>query len=293
MTMGIYRQLLFILIFSTPLMALAQREASVHGKYTLILGDNENMTIREAKLKAIELAKAEAIKAEFGSLVTSDQVSSEFAINERESSIFMAESQTSVRGEWLGDERQPRITLEADGENIMFTAEVWGKVREIVRGTTDVKWQVTKGESDARIETDVFKSGERIFVNFTTPIDGYVAIYLVSDDGSTACLLPYPKDTTGQFKVKHGTNYTFFDREYNSDPAVKYYKLSTDKLQEYNQLYLIFSPNPFVKCTDRSVNSRTPNQLDQKDFSKWLLNQQRADKDMVVSRKWVQIQSKQ
>lgn len=284
-----YLPLIFILISSLP--AYAQKEASVRGKYTLILGDNENITIREARLKAIEIAKAEAIKAEFGSLVTSEQVSSEMAINETESSIFMTETQSSVRGEWLGDEKEPKVTIETDGENIMFTAEVWGKAREIVRGTTDIKWEVMKGESNVRTSSDVFKSGERIFVNFISPIDGYVAIYLVSDDGSTACLLPYPKDTTGQFKVKHGTKYTFFDREANSDTAVKYYKLSTQKLQEYNMLYLIFSPNPFTKCTDRSVDSRTPNQLDQKDFSKWLLNQQRADKDMIVARKWLQIQS--
>lgn len=282
---------LLALVLSFALSAFAQKEANVTGKYTLILGDNENITIREARLKAIELAKAEAIKAEFGSLVTSDQVSSDIAIDERESSIFMAESQTSVRGEWLGDTRDPKVTIETDGENIMFTAEVWGRVREIMRGTTDIRWQVMKTSGNTRVETDTFMAGERIFVNFFSPVDGYLAVYLVSDDGLVSCLLPYPKDSTGQFRLKHGITYTLFDREADSDPTVKYYKLNTGKLQEYNQLYVIFSPNSFTKCSDYSLNPRTPNQLDQKDFSKWLLNMQRADKDMVVARKWLQIRS--
>lgn len=289
--MNTYRHVISIVALLFAFSLAAQKVASVSGKYTLILGDNENTTIREARLTALEMAKAEAIKEKFGSMVASDQIWSEMAVNERESSIFMTETQTSVRGEWLGDEREPKVTIETDGENIMFTAQVWGKAREIIRGTTDIKWQVMKGQPGSRAETASFKSGERIYVNFTSPIDGYAALYLVSDDGSTSCLLPYPKDPTGQFKVKHGTTYTFFDKETDSDRWVKYYKLNTDKLQEYNLLYLIFSPNPFTKCADYRTNANTPNQLNQKDFAKWLLNMQRADKDMVVARKWLQIQS--
>lgn len=290
--MFLNKRILYTLFILSPFIADAQRTADVSADYTYILGDNEDITIRQARLIAIEMARAEAIKKEFGVTVNSDQITGEIAIDDKETSMFMFEAQSSVQGEWLGDSQQPQVTISTDGQNMMFTAHVSGKAREILRGATDLKWQVmTEDESGHRYPTDVFNSGQRLYVDFRSPIDGYVAVYLVSPDGSTSCLLPYPKDGTGLFKIRHNTNYTFFDRSSDYDPTVKYYKLSTDKLQEYNQLCIIFSPNPFTKCLDRVVDPRKPNALSYNDFSKWLLQQQRNDKDMTVRRKWLQIKS--
>lgn len=303
--MRLFRYFILMSVALAPFAIDAQKVVSVNGKYTLTLGDNENVTIAQAKTMAIEGAKAAAIEAEFGTLVTKDVASSERMINGLESSIFMADSRESAAADWLGDEREPQVTMTTDGQNIFFTAEVWGKAREIVRGTTDIKWQVMKNVTDNRnieahkraalkkIETGSFNFGEAIYVNFTTPIDGYVAIYLVDDEGSTSCLLPYPKDATGQFRVKHGYPYTFFQGKVASnDPKAEIYEMKTRKLQEYDKLYLIFSPNPFTKCTDSKVNSRNYS-LDYKDFQEWLLKQRRADKDMVVESKSIEIIGKE
>ncbi len=271
--------------------ASSQKTAKVTGKYTYIVTDNDNVTMKEAKIRAIDLAKAEAIKKEFGTLVVSDFINSDRMVDDDLSSYYIMDTSSSVKGDWLGDEKDPVVTVECVDGNILFTAEVWGTAREIIRAQTDLSWQVQKMVNDAKIESDQFETGERFFVKFKSPTDGYVAIYLITADDETACLLPYRKDTTGRFKVKGRTEYELFDK--SVDPTASYYKLSTNQLQEYNQLVLIYSPNPFTKCTDVSNDPRHPNTLSQKDFAKWLLKNQRADKDMVVNRKWLSIQGKE
>ena len=65
--------LLVVALIAFPSMVCAQRTEEVNGKYIYTIGDNDHITLREAKHKCIELAKAEAIKKVFGEIVTSDE----------------------------------------------------------------------------------------------------------------------------------------------------------------------------------------------------------------------------
>lgn len=305
--MRLFRYFILMSVALAPFAIDAQKVVSVNGKYTVTLDDNENVTIRQAKIMAIDGAKADAMEAAFGTLVTKDEASSNRMINGQESSIFMIENRASAAGDWLGDERDPQVTMTTDGEHIFINAEVWGKAREILRGTTNIKWQVLKNIADNRsltadtraglqkIETTSFNSGEAMYVKFYTPIDGYLAIYMVDDEGTTSCLLPYPKDTAPSVRVKRGDDPMFFKGKVASgDPKAIIIEMTTHKLHEYDQLYIIFSPNPFTKCKADKIttHSHMPT-LDEKEFREWLLKQQRADKDMVVDRKWIEIIGKE
>lgn len=265
------------------------RTATVSGKYTYILTENDNVTIKEAKIKCIDLAKAEALRNEFGTLVMSDFINTEKGINNDTQSFYVLDTSSSVKGEWLADEKNPVVSIECVDGELHFTAEVCGKAREIVRAKTEIDWQVQKSIDGAKIETERFSSGERIYVSFRAPSDGYAAVYLITGDNETACLLPYRNDSRGRMPVKGGKSYTFFDRL--SDPMAQHYKLSTKQQLEYNQLVVIYSPNPFIKCMDVKGDPKSPNTLPQSEFAKWLLKTQRADKEMVVSRKYVVIES--
>lgn len=270
----------------------AERVASVSAKYTLVLTENDNITIRDAKLKCIDLAKAEAIRNEFGTLVASDLLNTEMGVNDDVQSFYVLDTSSSVKGEWLGDEKEPQVSIECIDGELHFTAEVWGKAREIVRAKTDIQLHVKKSNGDFKIDTDKFMNGERIYVTFRSPSDGYAAIYLITGDDETSCLLPYRNDNRGRVEVRGGKEYTFFDK--STDPTATQYKLSTKQMQEYNQLVVIYSPNPFTKCMDSSnTDPRRPNTLDQKEFAKWLLKNQRADREMVVYRRWITIESPQ
>lgn len=268
----------------------AQKVAKVHATYSYTLGENDNVTIKEARVKAIEMAQAEAIRNEFGTMVVSDFINTDKAVDDQISSLYVSDTRMSVKGDWLGDEKPPVVTMEVagNGNDLIFTAQVWGSAREIVRAATEIDWKPMKDKGGTRIEADHFDSGERVFVRFKAPADGYVAVYLISDaDDDTSCLLPYRKSISGRYEVRAGKEYTFFDKA--EDPQASFYSLKTNRLQELNQIVVVFSPNPFTKCTDVSNDPRHPNTLHQKDFARWLLKSQRADNEMVVARRWLTI----
>lgn len=268
--------------------AEAQRTATVSAKYDYVLGENDNVTIRQAKIKAVDMARSEAIKNEFGMLVASDYINTEVGANDEFSSYFMNETSTSVKGEWLGDETEPKVEMQLDPNgDLHFIAEVKGKAREIVRAKTDLKWDVQRNVGGKKTNADEFDNKERFFVNFKSPADGYLAIYLITGDDETSCLLPYKSDTSGRFQIKGGEEYALFDKSLN--PKADYYRFSTQLPKEANQLVVLYSPHPFTKCTDTSKDPKRPNVLSQKDFAKWLLKMQRADNELVVNKKWVTI----
>ena len=275
----------------TGVAANADNVKDVNGKYSYIVQENDNITIRDAKHKSIELAKADAIKKEFGEFVTSDIVSSTRETEEELKSFFWENTVAMAKGDWLADTREPVIDVEYVDGLLIFTAEVWGKAREIKQAKADLQWKIQKEINEKKVETEDFDNGERIYVNFKSPADGYIAIYLIEANDETSCLLPYRKDTTGKVKIKSGKNYTFFDKK--EDPNATNYKMNTKDSQEYNQVVIIYSPNPFTKCTDITGDAKHPNSLSTSDFQKWLLKCQRSDSEMVVNKKWIKIHNKE
>jgi len=279
----------FLLFF--PLSAQAQREAAVSGKYVYVVSENDDITLKEAKRKCLELAKAAAIKEEFGEMITSDVIDSNVETNgESANSYFWENTVAMAKGDWLGDIEQPQLDIKYEDGKLIFTAEVKGRAREIIQSKIDLKWEIMKDGVDKKKVASIFESGERVYVNFRSPADGYVAIYLIVGDDETSCLLPYPKDKDGRFEVRAGRDYLFFDSK--EDLQAVSYRLKTKRRLENNQLVIIYSPNPFTKSNDKIGDGRHPSSLNTHDFQKWLLKCQREDRDMVVNKKWVKIYQK-
>ena len=277
--------LILLMLFATGVLR-AQRQEQVTGSYRYILGENDDITLRDAKEKAIQLARAEAIKSVFGEMITSDVIDTqEDTGGEASQSYFWENTVAMAKGDWLGDTKEPDIRVTYEAGKLSFDVTVWGEAREIVQSKTDIRWSVM-GES-SQTETLRFHNKDRILVRFSTPVEGYVAVYLITQDDETACLLPYPNSSTGLCLVRAGQSITFFDKGFDS--SARHYRLTTSHATEQNQLVLIFSPNKFTRCTDISRDPRHPNVLTTHDFQKWLLRSQRSDRDMMVDKKWVTI----
>ena len=277
-----------ILLSVIAIPSSAQREAEVHSKSIFSVTEDDNITLKEAKHKSIVLARAEAIKAEFGELVTSDVIDSNSETDGNQNNSFYWENTIAMaKGEWLGDTRPPVVQIEYKEGRLEFTAEVWGHAREIAQATTDIKWEVMRHNGVKLEKTTHFGSGDRMYINFQTPADGYLALYLIQDDQSTSCLLPYTGDNDGRYSVMAGKSYRFFDRQ--ADSAAKHIVMKTNKKQEHNMIVLIYSPNPFTKCVDNTGSRYQLNSLNTREFQTWLLNCLRADRDMVVKKTWVEI----
>ncbi len=284
--MKYYLLTLLCVLFFVPVWA--QRVEKVSGEYTYVITENDDITLREAKRKCLELAKASAIREIFGELITSDVIDSNVETNgESTSSYFWENTVAMAKGEWLGDTEKPELDISYNNGQLVFTAKVEGIAREIIQSKVDLKWEIMKDRNDKKVVTQSFDSGERVYISFRSPSNGFVAVYLIVGDDETSCLLPYPKDADGRFSVKGGRNYLFFDKE--KDPEAYQYRLKTKHRQEDNQFVIIYSPNPFTKCNDITNDKKHPNSLSTHDFQKWLLKCQREDPDMVVNKKWVKI----
>lgn len=270
-----------------PVTLWAQTEKEVHGEATYTVGLNDNITFYEVRHRCIELAQADAIKSGFGELVTSDIIENQYDNGDEVRSVFWENTIAKAKGRWLENVKEPEFSVSYSDNKLTFKAEVWGIAREIIQAQTDLKWNVLTVNGR---ETDEFKSGDRVIVKFRAPADGYVAIYLITGDDKTSCLLPYKQNSTGQHFIRRNIEYLFFDKEI--DEKAVHYTLNTQHEVERNQLVIIYSPNPFTKCNDTTGDKRHANSLSTHDFQKWLLNCQRDDKDMIVNKKWIRILKK-
>lgn len=61
---------------------------------------------------------------------------------------------------------------------------------------------------------------------------------------------------------------------------------------EYNDIYIIFSPNAFTKAnTNESTEDVLPRQLSFEEFQKWLVKLRKIDKEAIVNNKQISIKN--
>jgi len=176
---------------------------------------------------------------------------------------------------------------------LVIEAKVWGKARAVTNKAANFEASVLRNGTEKRFASAEFKEGDQMYVYFVAPADGYVCIYFVDESKTVSCLLPYAGDSDGQQPVKHGKEYVFFSSKYPYDVTpqiVDEYPLTcSDDIVEHDQLYVIYSPNPFTKAVDRQTNDKVmlnrqelsvPRQLSFDEFQKWLGQLSARDKEM-------------
>lgn len=281
------RLLLFLLL--CPLSLWGQKIKTISGEYTYYA--DPNMSVKEATIAAIENARLQAIAREFGTLLTQNTQQQDMVTNDRESNFFMQLNSMEVKGEWIRDVDEPKTTSEilSDG-TLAIKAKVKIEARAISNAATDFDVKVLRNGTDLRFVDTNFKKDDELYLYLKTPVDGYVAVYLIDETPTAYCLLPYGNDDDGQQPVKRNKENVFFSLDMAPEcdrNMVDELKMTcSDELIELNQLYVIFSPNPFTKAIDNkggelvSDELLLPSQLSYKDFSKWLSKQRTRDPQM-------------
>ena len=257
----------------------AQKVQRVSGKYTYYAEGNE--TPNQAKIKALQGAKLDALAREFGTLISQDTYSEETANNGDESSHFSQLTLSEVKGEWIEDDAEPEYSIEYVQDMLVVRCKVSGKAREISNESTEFEALVLKNGTEKKNEDVHFKHGDDLFPRFRPPVDGYVAVYFIDETPTAYCLLPYMSNSSGQQQVKHGEDYVFFSPKISKTAGeVDEMILTCDKDVEHNRIYILFSPNPFTKALDSETSETQPRQLAYEDFSKWLGKNRRRDPKM-------------
>lgn len=175
---------------------------------------------------------------------------------------------------------------------LVVKCSVSGKARELVATQNSFVAKILKNGTEDRFESDNFKSGDELYLSYQSSTKGYVAVYLIDDSKNAYCLLPYQSSQDGKVGVDANTRYVFFNSKTAAplfQPAdVDEYKMTCEKAAETNYIYIISSPNPFIKAIDNAV-AGLPRELKYEDFQKWLTKNRTADKDMQVEIKNISV----
>ena len=107
-------------------------------------------------------------------------------------------------------------------------------------------------------------------------------------------MLPYSNQEIESMPVEANKRYVFFslkDTKTGVSPdLIDEYLLSCSRRIEYNRIYVIFSPNKYIKPVDSfGKNVDDPRVLKFDDFQKWLTKYRKSDPSMCVDLKDIAI----
>ena len=280
-----------MLLLATGGGCIAQEVKTVCGEYTYYVP--ENVALNEAKRIALENARLQALADAFGTTVSQANTLIQKEEGGAKDDRFFSLAGTEVRGEWIADEGKPEYStrLEEDG-TLVITCRICGKARKIVNAQAEFVAKVLRNGTDERFESNEFKSGDDMYLYFRSPVDGYVAVYLVDETPAAYCLLPYRRDGDGRQPVKHGQEYVFFSADHctaGEANMLDEYTLTCSREVEFNQLYIIFSSKPFTKPLDEQQRELMPHELTYQDFVRWLGDSRKKDTEMTVEVKDIRI----
>lgn len=291
--MRIYRFILLAVIaaFASAISIHADNVKKVKGEYTFY-GDS-NHSLEECRRRALEGARIEALKAEYGTTVSNDTYSHDTTEGD---SYFSSLSATEVRGEWIADDGAPEyeVSIDNDGHYIV-KCRVAGRARAIGNEAVDFEAVTLRGGNNINARATSFESGDDMRLFFRAPVDGTVAVFLVDDRRTVWNLLPYTGDGAGEMRTRHGKDYVFFSAErpdgVSESSIVDELVMTTDREAERNELYVVFSPKTF-SLPDMKSSDGVPSSLPLDSFNRWLADSRRRDAKMGVKRIGIEIKGK-
>lgn len=278
------RYIIFLLFLWSSMVCMAVLIKTICGEYTYIVPDN--VSREDAKRTAAERARIDALATEYGTLVSQDNTTFVSNRNGESDVVFQSLGGSDVRGEWLGDSDEPTFRFSVDertGETSVY-ARVCGKSREITRSEVPLQIRVLRNGTQPNYESEAFRTNDDLYLSFLSPMDGYLAVFLLDDSKQVVCMLPYQAQSDGAYTVAANRQYVFFSQAQaplTERPLVDEYVMTCNAAQETNYLFCVFSTQPFFKPV-------MPNGvLSSEDFTAWRARLLRYDPHAQVSLKTI------
>lgn len=276
---------LIVLSFVLPEMLLAQKVQKVSGEYTYYAPTS--VSLDQARQIALDRAKIQLIADEFGTVVSSTNITRIANTNGTSDIQMTTLGESEVKGEWIETIGEPKYEIGYENDMLYVKVSISGKIREIVSASIDIKAKLLRNGVEDKFESDQFRSGDDMYLSFQSPVDGYLTVYLYDGDDTVFCLLPYQSQSVGQIPVQANQRYVFFsckESQNISSNLVDEYALTCTKELELNRLYVIFSPNLYSKAVDAQSNTMSlPRMLGFNEFQKWLSTSRTRDTQMTLN----------
>lgn len=276
---------------------LKERTVTCHATYFAPL----SMTPYQARQEAINMAQTDAIGREFGTSVAMSNLSVVQSGGDSQRDDFYSIAESDIRGEWIESLGDTIWKVTPRDNETIYEVTLKGRIREIPYNRIDIDSRLLFNGTDKEknaLRNYAYKVGDYMYVYFLSPVDGYLAVYLGDDNDAMTfqSLVPMDGMTEGAYPVKAGKEYVFFDRD-SAEPQyrtlTRRLKMNVRKDVDVNQIYVIFSPNPFTKAVDRRADGKAvtvngeeidlmPRVADFRTFQRWLSKARRNDPDMQV-----------
>lgn len=287
------RALISLIFIAVTAFSWAADIVTVKGEFTYYGGKNESRA--DCESHALNGARAKALAEKFGTVVTQDVVQRDVVTDRGESTYFSSLNESALKGEWIADDSKPVYSYDLDSDGLyIVTCKVVGKAREISNEAVEFDARVLRNGTRTVNADTRFRSGDDMYLYFKSPVDGYVAVYLLDDAHDTVySILPYQNHAKGEVKVSRGREYVFFDPQ-SADPAhgeVDELMLTADDEPEHNRVYVVMSPEPFSKAVDSYAGEGLPRVLTFDAFNSWLVKSRRRDPKMGVKIMNIEIQN--
>ena len=240
-------------------------------------------SLNDCKRMALEQARIAALAKEFGTTVSQDVYQRDMSTGTTESNYFSMLNRTEVNGEWLADEGEPEYTVSYDkSNNLIVTCRIKGQARRLTNDAVEFEAAVLRNGNEPRFADTHFREGDEMKLYFRAPVNGYIAVYLVDDARTVYSLLPYTTASDGVVRTTRDREYVFFDPA-KADSALgepDELVITLDGDVERNQLYVLFSPNSFVRALDSAGVDNLPRTVNYDTFAKWLTTVRKRDGKM-------------
>lgn len=245
----------------------------------------DDMSWNEAEEKARQMAKINALENAFGVYV--EQYTR--VDMEEGATHFRMIGETKVKGEWLKTTREKiteekRLVNGKKGKNKLFAGflntgfgngkertDIWinceleGEARLVTH--PEIKYEFTPLRClDAYCQTTDFNPDDPFYLQFRTPVDGYLSIYIVQENDMAYRILPYQtmsEKYSHAVPVEADKDYIFFyaDEDHDYFDGFSYLMIDelymdTEKKEEYMDLYILFSTSEYNKLNIRNEGIR-------------------------------------
>ena len=149
------------------------------------------------------------------------------------------------------------------------------KVRELISSQIEFVSKPLRNGTDLKYESYNFKDGDDLYLYFKSPVKGYLSVFLVDEASQTVyCALPYRNSDGNLKQIEADTEYILFSKSHsepNERRFVDEYVMTVSDELEYNDLYILFSPEPFGKASlEYGKETSLPKTTNWQDFQKWL-----------------------
>ena len=274
------KYLLFSLVLSVT-SSFAQRVVTVEGSSLYVAP--ETMSLKEAKEKALHSAKVEAMAKEFGTLISQRSLS----LMDESQENFYLEGEGAVKGEWIETIGTPLFECSLIDDEIFVKCTVKGKARELKDAKVELDVAVMCNDIKGGTGCMEFKSGDKIYLKFKSPINGYLAVFLHDTaNDEVMALLPYKRDRVSAMRVESDKEYILFSKKHNDYGLnVQEYIMGCESKRDVNTLYVVFSKAEFSKPSLSIEDGKTVlKHLDFEKFNSWIVKSQTYDSCMQVEK---------